>query len=103
MVAFPRQNFLDAAPRARAHMRFVHFDGSRDRLPATAATGEQQNQCQSPRCVHQLRNSSRVAIVSGLFATANPSRYTEGRSIFHRSDAFTLFVPLKSTPLREQS
>jgi hypothetical protein len=42
MIPFPMENFLYASTSAGAHMRLVHFDGSRNRLATIAATGEQQ-------------------------------------------------------------
>jgi hypothetical protein len=42
MIAFPVENFLYASPRARAHMRFVYFDGSRNGHFTIPATGEQE-------------------------------------------------------------
>jgi hypothetical protein len=72
-IAFPRENFRYASTHARAHMRFVHFNGSRNRIPAMAAAGEQEKQRQRSRRGHQLRKSSRAPILSGLFAIANPS------------------------------
>jgi hypothetical protein len=41
-VAFPSENFLNAPAEARPHMRFVHFDGSRNWLAPIAAAGEQK-------------------------------------------------------------
>ena len=42
MVAFPRENLFDASTHARADMRFVYFDGSRNRHFTIPATGEQE-------------------------------------------------------------
>jgi hypothetical protein len=40
-IAFPRKNFFHASSCARAHMRFVYFDRSRNGVPSIAATGKQ--------------------------------------------------------------
>jgi len=40
-IPFPRENFLYAPAEAWADVRFVHLNGSRNRLPTIAATGEQ--------------------------------------------------------------
>ena len=42
MIAFPLQNFFYASARPWSHMRFVHFNGSRNRLFTIPTTGEQE-------------------------------------------------------------
>ena len=41
-IALPRKNFFYTSAGTRPHMRFVHFDRPRNRVPTIAATGEQE-------------------------------------------------------------
>jgi hypothetical protein len=44
----PTRESFDASTHARADMRFVYFDGSRNRLAAIAATGEKRSSVKAP-------------------------------------------------------
>jgi len=49
-VSFPSEDFLHASTRARSHMRFVHFDRSRNRVVSVTATSKQDKQRENSGC-----------------------------------------------------
>src|SRR5205085_955018 len=74
MIAFSRENFLHTPAEARAHMRFVHFDGSRNRVATIPAASEQEKQRQNARYAHRVGMNSRARIISRLLVFPNERR-----------------------------
>src|SRR5439155_15858196 len=60
-IAFPRKNFLYASTHARADVRFVHFDRSRDRVLSSVARAKKDRHCERGESPKRLISDERFS------------------------------------------